>query len=79
MNKKSIATIIYAALAFIAVVCMVPRFSYNDPDTFWHIELGGYMVEHGMVLHHAIHTFYGDQLPYIPHEFGFQNPDCAIV
>ncbi|WP_139084774.1 hypothetical protein [Bacillus sp. FJAT-27264] len=51
---------------------MIPKYSYNDPDTFWHIEVGRYMIEHGQVLHHAIHTFYGDKLPYVPHEFGFQ-------
>jgi hypothetical protein len=72
MNKNKAATIIYASLIFIVVVCMIPKMSYNDPDTFWHIELGKYMLNHGMVLHHAIHTFYNDQLPYVPHEFGFQ-------
>ncbi|MCD9022783.1 hypothetical protein [Cohnella silvisoli] len=71
INKKA-ATLIYAALTLIVVLCMIPKYSYNDPDTFWHIELGKYMLQHGTVLHHAIHTFYNDQLPYVPHEFGFQ-------
>lgn len=51
---------------------MYPRSSYNDPDTFWHIEVGRSMIAQGQIPHHAIHTFYGDSLPYIPHEFGFQ-------
>jgi hypothetical protein len=72
MKNKSLAKIMYAALTIIVVVCMIPKYSYNDPDTFWHIELGKYMLQHGTVLHHAIHTFYNDQLPYVPHEFGFQ-------
>ena len=54
------------------ITLMLPEYSYNDPDTFWHLEVGRYMLEHGEVLHHAIHTFYGDKLPYIPHEAGFQ-------
>ncbi|MHA6528877.1 hypothetical protein [Paenibacillus sp. BAC0078] len=62
----------YGVLIAIVVALMMPKYSYNDPDTFWHIELGRYMIAHGTVLHHAIHTFYGDKLPYIPHEFGFQ-------
>ncbi|BBI32415.1 hypothetical protein [Cohnella abietis] len=72
MKNKRIATLVYAALTFIVVLCLFPKFSYNDPDTFWHIELGKYMLQNGTVLHHAINTFYNDQLPYVPHEFGFQ-------
>ncbi|WP_339225213.1 hypothetical protein [Paenibacillus sp. FSL H8-0332] len=55
-----------------AIVLMRPMYSYNDPDTFWHLEVGRYMLEHGKILYYAIHTFYGDRLPYIPHEAGFQ-------
>jgi hypothetical protein len=60
------------ALSFLAVILMFPIYTYNDPDTFWHLELGSYMLDHRTVLHHAIHTFYQDRLPYVPHEFGFQ-------
>ncbi|AIQ63986.1 hypothetical protein PSTEL_13705 [Paenibacillus stellifer] len=63
---------VYALLVAVVLVALFPWASYNDPDTFWHVELGRYMLEHKTVLHHAIHTFYGDKLPYIPHEFGFQ-------
>lgn len=62
----------YALLMIGTLLLMIPKFSYNDPDTFWHIEVGQYMIDHGQVLHYAIHTFYGDKLPYVPHEFGFQ-------
>ena len=54
--------IVSSVLAAVAILLMFPRYSYNDPDTFWHIELGRYMIEHGTILHHAIHTFYQDQL-----------------
>ncbi|MRN54404.1 hypothetical protein [Paenibacillus monticola] len=63
---------LYGVLIIIVVMLMIPKYSYNDPDTFWHIEVGRYMLKHGTILHHAIHTFYGDKLPYVPHEFGFQ-------
>ncbi|SEM54511.1 hypothetical protein [Paenibacillus sp. OV219] len=69
--KKSLP-ILYLLLPVFVIVMMFPSNAYNDPDTFWHIELGNYMLEHHTVLHHAIHTFYNDKLPYVPHEFGFQ-------
>ncbi|OKP78535.1 hypothetical protein A3842_14190 [Paenibacillus sp. P3E] len=62
----------YGTLIVVFILLLMPKYSYNDPDTFWHIELGRYMIAHHTVLHHAIHTFYNDKLPYIPHEFGFQ-------
>jgi hypothetical protein len=72
MGKPNRSKLLYGILVIAVILAMIPKFSYNDPDTFWHIELGRYMIDHGQVLHHAIHTFYGDKLPYIPHEFGFQ-------
>lgn len=66
-----------AALAII-VLCVVvftmpPSESYQDPDTFWHIEVGSHMLDTGKAPHTAIHTFFGDDtLPYVPHELGFQ-------
>ncbi len=73
MTRQSLPVkIALFVLAVVAILLMFPRYSYNDPDTFWHIELGRYMIEHGTILHHAIHTFYQDQLPYVPHEYAFQ-------
>lgn len=72
MEKFNRSKFFYGVFVIAAILVMIPKFSYNDPDTFWHIELGQYMIKHGQVLHHAIHTFYGDKLPYVPHEFGFQ-------
>ncbi|SET07803.1 hypothetical protein [Paenibacillus sp. NFR01] len=63
---------LYGLIIIAILLLMIPKYSYNDPDTFWHIEVGRYMLEHGQILHYAIHTFYGDKLPYVPHEFGFQ-------
>jgi hypothetical protein len=72
------STAFVVAMTAVAVTLLFPRFSYNDPDTFWHIELGLYMLDHRTVLHHAIHTFYHDQLPYIPHEYAFQLVLAAL-
>ncbi|MCC3371497.1 hypothetical protein [Cohnella sp. REN36] len=71
-------TRVSAGLAALTALLLFPWLSYNDPDTFWHIENGRYMIAHGTILHHAIHTFYGDSLPYVPHEFGFQIPEALL-
>ena len=70
--KPKLFKLLYGVLIVAIVLLMIPKYSYNDPDTFWHIEVGRYMMEQGKVVYHAIHTFYGDNLPYVPHEFGFQ-------
>lgn len=75
MMKFNIHKFLYGIFVIAAILLMFPKFSYNDPDTFWHIELGQYMIGHGQVLHHAIHTFYGDKLPYVPHEF---SSSCSL-
>ncbi|MBB6733734.1 hypothetical protein [Cohnella zeiphila] len=66
-----------ACVAALGTLLLFPANSYNDPDTFWHIENGRYMLEHGVVLHHAIHTFQPG-LPYVPHEVGFQLIEAAL-
>lgn len=72
MLKFNVPKWLYCICIIGIVLLMIPKFSFNDPDTFWHIEVGRYMIDHGQILHYAIHTFYGDKLPYVPHEFGFQ-------
>ncbi|WP_276352375.1 hypothetical protein [Cohnella caldifontis] len=78
MSKRFFA-LLPGLAAFAAALLMIPRFSYDDPDTFWHYELGRYMIDHRTILHHAIHTFYGDRLPYIPHEYAFQIVLALLV
>ncbi|WP_310551160.1 hypothetical protein [Paenibacillus glufosinatiresistens] len=72
MTTFKVSKWLYVLLIIGTLLLMIPKFSYNDPDTFWHIKVGQYMIDHRLVLHHAIYTFSGDDLPYIPHEFGFQ-------
>lgn len=53
-------------------VMMNPDYSRNDTDTFWHIELGRWMIAQRRVIKEAIGTYAGAHLPYVPHEAGFQ-------
>lgn len=78
MSRLRIAGWVIPAAIALIVLFLFPANSYNDPDTFWHIENGRYMTDHKTVLHHAIHTFYGDSLPYIPHEYGFELIEGAL-
>ncbi|SDS59734.1 hypothetical protein SAMN05444162_1827 [Paenibacillaceae bacterium GAS479] len=67
------ATAIAIIVLCVIVFTMPPSESYQDPDTFWHIEVGNHILQDGKVPHTAVHTFYGDdKLPYVPHEMGFQ-------
>ncbi|MFD0696832.1 hypothetical protein ACFQZT_22455 [Paenibacillus sp. GCM10027628] len=63
---------VYAALFLVVFIFMDANSSRKDPDTFWHIEVGKEMITQGKVIHTAIHTFAGGNLPYVPHEVGFQ-------
>jgi hypothetical protein len=63
---------VYAALFLTVFIFMDANSSRNDPDTFWHIEVGKEMIAQGKVISTAIHTFAGENLSYVPHEVGFQ-------
>jgi hypothetical protein len=78
MSRLRIAGWGIPASITLIVLFLFPANSYNDPDTFWHIENGLYMIDHKSILHHAIHTFYGNDLPYIPHEYGFEFIEAAL-
>lgn len=78
MRRTNILNWSIPLLTFLLALLLFPTSSYNDSDTFWHIENGRYMIEHKTILHHAIHTFYGDSLPYIPHEYGFELIEAAL-
>jgi hypothetical protein len=76
MNDKvmfqRIVFVVYAVIFLTMFIFMDANSSRNDPDTFWHIEVGKEMIKQGKVIDTAIHTFAGENLSYVPHEVGFQ-------
>ncbi|HEV2532296.1 hypothetical protein [Phenylobacterium sp.] len=42
---------------------------FNDPDTFWHIAAGGWMIDHRQVLHKDIFSFSYPGRPWASHEW----------
>lgn len=71
--KKILFALIMLYIIGSCIFFIIPDFTYNDSDAFWHIELGRWMIEHKEIPKTAIHTFYGDStLPYIDHEVFFQ-------
>lgn len=73
-TEKSQKTVfvVYAVIFLAMFILMDANSSRNDPDTFWHIEVGKEMIKQGKVIDTAIHTFAGENLHYVPHEVGFQ-------
>ncbi|TJY40734.1 hypothetical protein E5161_16435 [Cohnella pontilimi] len=71
-RQQNIVFLLFAVVFVSVFIFLDAGSSRNDPDTFWHIELGKEMLRQGKVLDTAIHTFAGDNLPYVPHEAGFQ-------
>lgn len=74
VNEKSKTSryLLIGVYIILFIFVMQTKEVFNDSDTFWHIELGRYMLEHNTVLTHAIHSFVPTELAYVPHEFGFQ-------
>jgi hypothetical protein len=69
---KSIKYVSFLGVLFLLTLLLTIQTTMNDSDTFWHISLGQYMLEHQSILREAIYTFSGNHLPYVPHEIGFQ-------
>lgn len=67
VESLSPASLIAAALC--AVVVMFPGTVFNDPDTYWHIAAGGWMVDHRQVLHHDIFSYTYAGKPWASHEW----------
>jgi hypothetical protein len=42
---------------------------FNDPDTFWHIAAGGWMIDHRQVLHRDIFSYTYAGRPWASHEW----------
>jgi hypothetical protein len=76
--RKTINLLLPPSAALFPFVMMNPTTTQNDPDTFFHIEMGRAMLQKGSVIHEAIHTFAGNHLPYVSHEAGFQLVAAAL-
>lgn len=72
-NSSKYVNLIFL-LMFIFIFITIPKnFSYfSDADPFWHVELGKYMLKNHSLIHTAIHTFGSSNVPYVPHEVGYQ-------
>ena len=57
-----------AALIAFAVMLFVPQV-LNDPDTYWHLATGDWMLGHGRVLHQDVFSFTHAGRPWQTHEW----------
>jgi len=67
VESLSPASLIAAALAAAAV--MFPGTVFNDPDTYWHIAAGAWMIDHRQVLHHDVFSYTWAGKPWASHEW----------
>ncbi|MDB5442493.1 MAG: hypothetical protein JWP73_869 [Phenylobacterium sp.] len=67
LGGLSPASLISAVLAMALVLWQGTVF--NDPDTFWHIAAGGWMLDHRQVLHKDVFSFTYPGRPWASHEW----------
>jgi hypothetical protein len=48
---------------------LIPRGVFNDPDTYWHIAAGGWMIDHARVLRQDIFSYTVPGKPWASHEW----------
>jgi hypothetical protein len=66
-ESLSPASLIAAALA--AAVVVFQGTVFNDPDTYWHIAAGGWMIDHRQVLHRDVFSYTWVGKPWASHEW----------
>ncbi|THD75345.1 MAG: hypothetical protein E7812_17505 [Phenylobacterium sp.] len=57
------------AVAFSMIIVMFQGNVFNDPDTFWHITAGGWMIDHRQVLHTDVFSYTYAGKPWASHEW----------
>ena len=70
--SEVLGTLSPAALFSVLLVMAVALYQgtiFNDPDTFWHIAAGGWMVDHRQVLHTDVFSFTYPGRPWASHEW----------
>ena len=57
-----------AALVLAAVVLFAPAV-LNDPDTYWHLAAGQWILDHGRVPHVDVFSYSRPGIPWVAHEW----------
>lgn len=60
--------IVFGVLAYLATARWGPR-ALHDPDTYWHIAAGRWIIAHHAVPHHGIFSQSMAQAPWVAHEW----------
>jgi hypothetical protein len=70
-HNKFLLTIYGIFSLYIFLYVFQPAYNKHDPDTFWHLSLGNWMLQHGNIVNTSINSF-NEHLNYVPHEVLFQ-------
>src|ERR1700730_16960798 len=60
--------ILFGLLVY-ANVILLPQHTLDDADTYWHIVIGRWIIEHGAVPHRALFSFSMPGAPFVPFEW----------
>jgi hypothetical protein len=58
----------FAALVLGTLVLFAPQI-FNDPDTYWHLATGGWILDHGRVPHVDVFSYTKAGAPWVAHEW----------
>jgi hypothetical protein len=59
-------------LAVIAKAAVDLKYTIHDPDTWWHVKTGDWIVEHGAVPHTGIFSWTAANRPWVAYSWGFE-------
>jgi hypothetical protein len=69
VRLDSLAPAQFLALLLALGSVLIPRGVFNDPDTYWHIAAGGWMIDHARVLRQDIFSYTVPGKPWASHEW----------
>src|ERR1051325_8040760 len=69
--------ILFALLVY-ANVTPLPLHTLEDPDTYWHIVLGRWIIDHAAVPRHDLFSFTMQGAPFVPFEWLAEVAIAAI-
>src|SRR5438046_438507 len=69
--------ILFALLVYVNVISL-PHHTLEDPDTYWHIVLGRWIIDHAAVPHRDLFSFSMPGAPFVPFEWLAEVAIAAI-
>ncbi len=59
-------------VAGVGVLCLVTKYSVRDPDIWWHLKVGDWIIQHGAVPHTGIFSYTAATRPWVAYSWGYE-------